>query len=46
MKFTKLQIPDIILIEPLVYDDDRGYFNETYKQNELDEYLGRSLNFC
>ena len=46
MKFTKLEIPDVILIEPLVYDDDRGYFTETYKQNELDEFLGRSLNFC
>ena len=46
MKFTKLEIPDVILIEPLVYDDDRGYFTETYKQNKLDEYLGRSLNFC
>ena len=46
MKFTKLKIPDIILIEPLVYNDDRGYFTETYKQNELDEFLGRSINFC
>ena len=46
MKFTKLEIPDVILIEPLVYDDDRGYFTETYKQNELDEFLGRSLIFC
>lgn len=46
MKFTKLEIPDVILIEPLVYNDDRGYFTETYKQNKLDEYLGRSLNFC
>ena len=46
MKFTKLEIPDVILIEPLVYDDDRGYFTETYKQNELNEFLGRSINFC
>ena len=30
MKFTKLEIQDVILIEPLVYEDDRGYFNETY----------------
>ena len=46
MKFTKLEIPDVILIEPLGHDDDRGCFTETYRQNELDEYLGRSLNFC
>jgi dTDP-4-dehydrorhamnose 3,5-epimerase len=46
MKFTKLEIPDLILIEPLVYNDDRGYFTETYKQNKLEKFMGRSLNFC
>ena len=25
MKFSRLEIPDIILIEPCVYQDDRGY---------------------
>ena len=46
MKFTKLAIPDLILIEPSIYKDDRGYFTETYKQSELEKFLGRSLNFC
>ena len=46
MKFTKLEIPDVVLIEPTVYNDDRGFFSETFKQNELDKFLGRSLNFC
>ena len=26
MKFTRLSIPDIILIEPNIYQDNRGYF--------------------
>ena len=46
MKFTKLEIPEVILIEPLVYNDDRGYFTETFKQNKLEEFLGRSIKFC
>lgn len=46
MNFTKLEIPDVILIEPSVYSDERGYFIESYKQNELEKFLGRSINFC
>ena len=46
MKFTRLKIPDLILIEPSFYNDERGYFAETYKQNKLEKYLGRSINFC
>lgn len=30
MKFTPLEIPDVILIEPDVFGDARGYFQETY----------------
>jgi dTDP-4-dehydrorhamnose 3,5-epimerase len=31
--FTPLAIPDVILVEPRVFGDDRGYFLETYKQS-------------
>ena len=34
-RFTRLSIPDIILIEPLVFRDQRGFFMETYKQSEF-----------
>ncbi|HOT91194.1 MAG TPA: dTDP-4-dehydrorhamnose 3,5-epimerase [Anaerolineae bacterium] len=33
--FTRLQIPDVILIEPRVYGDARGFFVETYKHSEF-----------
>jgi dTDP-4-dehydrorhamnose 3,5-epimerase len=33
--FTRLAIPDVILIEPRVYGDARGFFVETYKQSEF-----------
>ena len=46
MKFSRAEIPDIIIIEPKVYSDERGYFFESFKQNELNEFLGFDVNFC
>jgi len=37
--FTALQIPDVLLIEPTVFGDTRGYFKESYQQQEFDEFL-------
>lgn len=33
--FTDTQIKDLIVIEPRVFDDDRGYFLETYKKSDF-----------
>jgi len=33
--FKKLDIPDLILIEPKIFDDERGYFLEIYKESEF-----------
>jgi dTDP-4-dehydrorhamnose 3,5-epimerase len=30
MKFTPTRIPDVVLIEPVVFGDDRGWFMETF----------------
>ena len=35
--FKKLSIPEIILIEPKVFDDPRGFFMETYKYSNFEE---------
>jgi dTDP-4-dehydrorhamnose 3,5-epimerase len=35
MKFTALDIPDIILIEPRVFPDSRGFFLESYRRDEF-----------
>lgn len=32
MKFTPTNLPDVILIEPDLYGDERGFFMETYRQ--------------
>ena len=34
-KFKRLSIPDVILIEPRVFGDDRGFFMETYKKSDF-----------
>lgn len=34
-KFTKTKIPEVIIIEPQVFWDDRGFFMETYSEKEF-----------
>jgi dTDP-4-dehydrorhamnose 3,5-epimerase len=38
-KVTPQRIPDILLIEPTVYSDDRGYFKESYNLSDFEEFL-------
>ena len=45
MKFSTQTIQDVLLIEPVVHSDERGYFVETFKQNLLDKALGYKVNF-
>jgi len=46
MQFTRTKIPDVIIIEPQVHGDDRGYFVETFLADKLEEFLGYKINFC
>mgnify|MGYP005860721765 CR=1 FL=1 len=46
MKFTKTAIPDVVIIEPQVHGDERGYFVETFRADKLEEFLGYKINFC
>tara|TARA_B110000967_G_C18861589_1_gene550274 strand:+ start:1047 stop:1601 length:555 start_codon:yes stop_codon:yes gene_type:complete len=45
MIFLPQVIPEILLLEPVVHKDERGYFMETYKQKLLDNALGYQINF-
>ena len=45
MKFTRLAIPDVILIEPTVHGDARGYFQETFRQDLFDQTVGHPIHF-
>ena len=33
--FERMEIPDLILIKPIIYPDSRGYFFEAYKKSEF-----------
>lgn len=46
MNFLKQDIPDLIIIEPTLYEDNRGYFAETFRQDQFEDFLGLKIDFC
>jgi len=46
MKFTRTKIEDVVIIEPKVHGDERGYFIETFRQDKFEDFLGFKVNFC
>jgi dTDP-4-dehydrorhamnose 3,5-epimerase len=46
MQFTRTEIEDVIIIDPKVHGDERGYFVETFRQDKLEDFLGFRVNFC
>lgn len=45
MNVTPLNIPDVILFEPRVFGDDRGFFFESFSQRVFDEAVGYPVAF-
>ena len=45
MKFTPQSIKDVILIEPTIHGDDRGYLIETFRQDLLEKAIGYQVSF-
>ena len=45
MKFNKTYINELFYIEPTLYEDERGYFYESYNKNIFDEYVGKDIKF-
>jgi len=46
MNFIRTKIPDVVIVEPKVHGDERGYFVETFRADKLEEFLGYKINFC
>jgi len=46
MIFMRQDIPEIVLIKPNIHNDERGYFSETYRQDEFNKFIGYRVNFC
>ena len=45
MKITRTKIPEVLIIEPQVFGDDRGFFMESWNQKAFNEAVGRDVNF-
>jgi dTDP-4-dehydrorhamnose 3,5-epimerase len=45
MKSTRLAIPDVVLFEPRVFGDDRGFFFESFNHRVFEEAIGRQASF-
>ena len=45
MKIIKTELDDCIVIQPAVFKDDRGFFQETYNHKRYSEQAGISYNF-
>jgi dTDP-4-dehydrorhamnose 3,5-epimerase len=45
MKATTLAIPEVILFEPTVFTDERGFFFESFNHKKFEEAVGYSVNF-
>ena len=45
MKMISMAIPDVLLIEPQIFHDSRGYFLESFNQHKFEEQLGREIHF-
>lgn len=43
MKVTRLAIPDVMLIEPKVFPDERGFFYESFNQKQFNEAIGSAI---
>ena len=45
MKITPTKIPDVLIIEPKVFGDERGFFFESFNKNTFEESTGIKVDF-
>ena len=45
MNVTKTAIPDVLVFEPKVFGDERGFFMESFNQKVFEEAVGRTVSF-
>ncbi|MBN6046134.1 dTDP-4-dehydrorhamnose 3,5-epimerase [Citrobacter sp. ku-bf4] len=45
MNVIKTEIPDVLIFEPKVFGDDRGFFFESFSQKVFENAIGYRVNF-
>ena len=46
MKVIATSIADVLIIEPKVFGDERGFFFESFNRRQFTELIGREVYFC
>ena len=45
IEVVKTAIPDLLILQPRVFGDERGYFMESWSQRDFDKAVGRHIEF-
>ncbi len=45
MKSTKLKFPEVLLLEPDIFKDERGFFYESFNQDKFEKATGKKVSF-
>ena len=45
MKYIPTEIPDVWILEPNIFKDERGYFMETWKKEDFNSHIGFNVDF-
>lgn len=46
MDFERTEIADVIICNPKVFGDHRGYFFESFRRDQFEEFVGYKVDFC
>jgi dTDP-4-dehydrorhamnose 3,5-epimerase len=45
MKVERTRLPEVLIVEPRVFGDERGFFQESWNKSRFDEAVGYSVDF-
>ena len=45
MKVERTRLPEVVIVEPKVFGDERGFFMESYNQRLFEQAVGQPVNF-
>lgn len=45
MEYIKTAIPDVWILSPRVFEDPRGYFMETWREEDFNAHIGHEVHF-
>lgn len=45
VKVTPTRLPEVLVVEPAVFRDERGFFVESWNQDRFDQALGQAVRF-